>query len=66
MVASMVWSSRLFAISAPVMSSPEIPLARRASRIVDVDARISQRASGWASELLDFITARPKHREQTV
>ena len=48
------------------MSSPELPLARRASRIVDVDARISQPASGWASELLDFITARPKHREQTV
>src|SRR6266853_1812577 len=44
----------------------ELPLARRASRIVDVDARISQRASGWASELLDFITARPKHREQTA
>ena len=30
------------------------------------ESRLSQRASGWASELLDFITARPKHREQTA
>jgi hypothetical protein len=57
MLAGMVWSGRLFAISAPVMSSPELPLARRASL---------DRTSRWASELLDFMTARPKHREQTA
>src|SRR5882762_7672629 len=34
--------------------------------ISSCETRIAHRASRWASELLDFITAPPKRREQTA
>src|SRR5881409_2899882 len=69
-IACTVWCGvTAFCHFGDIYVKPVISLARRASRIVDVDEPrllASQRASRWASELLEFITARPKHREQTA